>query len=561
MANELVKQESVMTQMQVLGYLPWLRQLGVLVGLAASVAIGVAVVLWSQTPSYRVLYGSLADKDQARIVEELQKLNIAYKIDTASGALMIPEKDVHNARLKLAAQGLPKGANAGFENMDEKNGFGSSQFMENARYQHALEGELARSIMTLNHVQTARVHLALPRQSAFVRNRQQPSASVVVNLYQGRNLDEGQIAAVVHLVASSVPNLDTSRVTVVDQKGRLLTAQGDTQEFDLTAGKFDYTRRLEESYTRRIENLLTPIIGPGGVRAQVTADVDFTVMEQTQESFKPDPAALRSEQMAEDRTLPGAGVGGIPGALSNQPPGAVSVPETTAASAKPAAQKDGAAPAETAKPAEKNAAELGAATAANTSRRATRNYELDKTISHTRAAPGKLRRVSVAVLVDNRQVLNDDGEVEREPLKAEEITMLTGLIKEAIGFSSERGDTVQVINKPFTTPPEPEELPEIPLLEKPWIWDVGKQLAAGVVVLLLIFFVLRPMLRGLASQPIPPPASAGYPAGGFTAAGHQALPPPGAGGYDASLSTAKSIAAQDPKRVAQVVKNWVASDA
>lgn len=558
MANELVKQESVMTQMQVLGYLPWLRQLGVLVGLAASVAIGVAVVLWSQTPSYRVLYGSLAEKDQARIVEELQKLNIAYKVDTATGALMIPEKDVHNARLKLAAQGLPKGANAGFDTMDEKNGFGSSQFMENARYQHALEGELARSIMTLNHVQTARVHLALPRQSAFVRNRQQPSASVVVNLYQGRNLDEGQIAAVVHLVASSVPNLDTSRVTVVDQKGRLLTAQGDTQEFDLTAGKFDYTRRLEESYNRRIENLLTPIIGPGGVRAQVTADIDFTVTEQTQESFKPDPAALRSEQVAEDRTLPGAGVAGIPGALSNQPPGAASIPETTAASAKAAAPNGETAPA--AKPAEKNAAETGITAAANTSRRATRNYELDKTISHTRAAPGKLRRLSVAVLVDNKQILNEDDELERKPLTAEEITLLTGLIKEAIGFSSERGDTVQVINKPFTTPPEPEELPETPLLEKPWIWDVGKQLAAGVVVLLLIFFVLRPMLRGLASQPIPAPMPGASPPGYAAVAGHPALPP-GAGGYEASLSTAKSIAAQDPKRVAQVVKNWVASDA
>lgn len=562
MANELVKQQSVMTQMQAMSNLPWLRQLGVLIGLAASVAIGVAVVLWAQTPSYRVLYGSLAEKDQAQIAEELQKLNVPFRIDTATGALMVPEKNIQDVRLKLAAQGLPKDANPGFESMDEKNGFGSSAFMENARYQHALEGELARSIMTIDYVQNARVHLALPRQSVFVRNRQQPTASVVVNLYQGRNLDEGQIAAIVHLVASSVPNLDASRVTVVDQKGHLLTrtAQEDMQEFELTADKFDYTRHLEESYIRRIENLLTPIIGEGGVRAQVAADVDFTMTEQTQESFKPDPAALRSEQVAEDRTLPGAGVAGIPGALSNQPPGAVSVPETTTP-AKPAAQNGGTAPAGTVKPAEKNAVETGAMPAVNTSRRATRNYELDKTISHTKAAPGKLRRLSVAVVVDNKQVLNDNDEVERKPLTAEEITLITGLVKEAIGFNSERGDTVQVINKPFTVSPTPEPLPATPLLEKPWLWEVGKQLAAGIVVLLMIFFVLRPMLRGLASQPVAAPAQAGSSAGFAATAGQQALPPGGAGGYDASLNTAKTIAAQDPKRVAQVVKNWVANDA
>ena len=538
--------------------LPWIRQLILLVGLAASVAVGVAVVLWSQTPSYQVLYGSLAEKDQARIAEELQKLNILFKIDTATGAIMVPEKNVHDARLKLAAQGLPKGANAGFDTMDEKSNFGTSQFMENARYQHAQEGELARSIMTINNVQTARVHLALPRQSVFVRNRQQPTASVLVNLYQGRNLDDGQIAAIIHLVASSVPNLDPSRVTVVDQKGRLLTGRENQQEFGLTASQLDYTHRLEDSYIRRIENLLTPIIGPGGVRAQVTVDADFTMTEQTQESFKPDPAALRSEQTAEERTLPGAGVAGIPGALSNQPPGAASVPETTAKAAAP--DKSGKTPAKgVTKTAEADAA---AGIPVNTSKHTTRNFELDKTISHTKAAPGKVRRLSVAVVLDNKQVLNEDGEVERKPLSPEEITMVTGLVKEAIGFNSDRGDTVQVINKPFTVPPEPEPLPEPSFFAKPWLWDVGKQVIAGALVLLLIFFVLRPMLRNVASHPFPvgaaAPAAAPY---GYAGAAPQALPPGGPVSYETSLNAAKAIAAQDPKRVAQVVKNWVASDA
>jgi flagellar M-ring protein FliF len=555
MANEIVPQQSLLYQLHVLSHLPWFRQMGVLIGLAASVAIGVAVVLWSQTPGFHTLYANLEEKDQAAIVEELQKQNIQFKVDAATGALMVPEKDIHEVRLKLAAQGLPKGANSGFEAMDEKNTFGSSTFMENARYQHALEGELARSVMTINNVQSARVHLAVPRQSVFVRNRQQPTASVLVNLYQGRNLEEGQISAIVHLVASSVPNLDASRVTIVDQKGRLLTKQEGAQEFELSASKLDYTHRIEESYARRIESLLTPIIGQGGVRAQVAADIDFTISEETQENFKPDPSALRSEQVSEDRTLPGAGVAGIPGALSNQPPGAVSVPETTA---KPAVAKD-AKGGKNAKPADKAPPET--ASAANTSRRSTRNFELDKTISHTQVAPGKIKRLSVAVVMDDKQTLNADGEAERKSLTPEEITMVTGLVKEVIGFSAERGDTVQVINKPFTAQPAPEPLPETALWEKPWLWDLGKQALGGVLVLVLIFFVLRPMLRGLASQPIPasrmgmaPPSFAG---GGV----QHMLPAGGPQGYEATLTTAKAIATEDPKRAAQVVKNWVGSDA
>jgi len=558
MANEIVPQQSLMYQLQVLSHLPWFRQMGVLIGLAASVAIGVAVVLWSQTPGFHTLYASLEEKDQAAIVEELQKQNIQFKVDAATGALMVPEKDIHEVRLKLAAQGLPKGANSGFDAMDEKSTFGSSTFMENARYQHALEGELARSVMTINNVQSARVHLAVPRQSVFVRNRQQPTASVLVNLYQGRNLEDGQISAIVHLVASSVPNLDASRVTIVDQKGRLLTKQEGTKEFELSASKLDYSHRIEESYAHRIESLLTPIIGQGGVRAQVSADIDFTISEQTQESFKPDPAALRSEQVAEDRTQPGAGVAGIPGALSNQPPGAVSVPETTA---KTAAAKD-AKGGKDAKAADKGAAATAVASEANTSRRSTRNFELDKTISHTQAAPGKIKRLSVAVVVDDKQTLNADGEAERKPLTPEEITMIAGLVKEVIGFSTERGDTVQVINKAFTAQPAPEPLPETAWWQKPGMWDVGKQALGGVLVLVLIFFVLRPMLRGLASQPIPMPrmsmAPPGYAGGGGV---QQMLPSGGPQGYEATLTTAKAIATEDPRRAAQVVKNWVGSDA
>lgn len=549
MANDLIPANDVFSQIQHASRLPLLRQLGLLIGLSASVALGVAVVFWAQTPSYRVLYGNLAERDQAQILTELQKTNIPYKTEPGTGALMVPEKNVHDARLKLAAAGLPRGANTGFELIEEGNHFGASQLMEAARYQRAQEGELARTIMSVNNVQNARVHLAIPKPTAFARNRQQPSASVLVSLYAGRNLDDGQVAAIVHLVASSVPNLDSTRVTIIDQKGRLLTASGKGTEMELTAGQFEHTRKFEETFVRRIEDILTPIIGPGGVKAQVALDMDYTTLEQTQESFKPD-AALRSEQVAEDRSAPGAGVAGIPGALSNQPPGAASVPEGARAQGSTPPAAPAAKPVQT---------ETAAAPAGNSSRRATRNYELDKTISYTRAAPGKLKRLSVAVLVDNKQVLNADGEVERKPLAAEELARLTALVKDAVGFSVERGDSVQILNTPFTTPPEAEEPPEQTLLEKPWLWDVGKQALGGLVVLLIVFGVLKPLLKQIASRPLPDPGAS---LAGASMLSHGAAPGmlAGPGNYEASLNAARSIAAQDPKRAAQVVKTWVSSD-
>lgn len=535
MANELVQSPGLLGSFQAASRLPLLRQLGLLAGLAASIALGVGAVLWSQSPDFRMLYPNLADKDQAQVAAELQKANIPYRLDPATGGVLVPAKHLHDARLKLAAAGLPRGSTGGFELIEEGSSFGTSQLMETARHQRALEGELARTIMAMNHVQAARVHLALPRTSVFARNRQPASASVLVSLHPGRTLDEGQVAAIVHLVAASVPNLDPARVTVADQRGRLFAGAGRAHELALTSTQFEYTRKLEDTYVKRIEDILTPIIGPGGVRAQVAMDIDFTITEQTQERFKPESSVVRSEQIAEERTLPGSGAGGIPGALSNQPPAPATVPEAARAAA---------------------AATVGAAAVAveaNTSRRATRNYELDKTISHTRAAPGQLRRLSVAVVVDNKQVLNDDGEIERQPLAPEEIDRLTALVKDAVGFRADRGDTVQLVNTPFTQPPEPEEPEEPSFLAQPWLWSAGKQALAGLFVFFLVFGVLRPMLKGLASQPVPVTEPGALPSGA-----HAALP--SGASYESHLGTARQVAAQDPRRVAQVVKNWVSAD-
>jgi flagellar M-ring protein FliF len=539
MANELATPQRVVA---LPGLSPALRQLLMLVALAGAVALGVMTAFWAQTPNYGLLYGNLSDKDTSGVLEGLTKANIPYKIDEASGAILVPAKQVHEARLKLASQGLPRGTGVGFELMDEKPMFGNTQFQETARYQRAIEGEIARSITTISNVQSARVHLAIPRASAFVRERESPSASVLLNLYSGRTLEPEQVSAIVHLVAASVPNLPPDRVTVIDQKGKLLTPSEATRDLSNTANQLEYRQRLEGTLARRIEEILTPIAGSGAVKAQVAADLDFTITETARESFNPEARLVRSEQTAEELNAAGAAAGGIPGALSNQPPGAASVPETTAA-AKPGAAPAPAAPAPV-----------------NSSKRATRNYELDKTVSHTKQPTGTVRRLSVAVVVDDSVSFTKKGKAVRKPRSPEELARLTALVKEAVGFEEKRGDSVNVTNAAFSTPP-PAALPEeTPLWKQGWLWDVARQAGGGLLALILLLMVVRPLMRGLQARP----AGAAYATGIAEDRVSLGAPPPASGapsGYEQQLTHARSAAQQDPKRVAQVVKGWVANDA
>lgn len=521
--------------------LPLLRQFGLMAGLAASVAIGVAVVLWSQKPSYRMLYSGLADQDSSAVVQSLQKSGIPYELSDGTGTVLVPADQVHEARLKLAGEGLPKGVGTGFELLDNQKGFGVSQFMENARYQRALEGELAQTITSISSVRAARVHLAIPKQTAFVRSQKKPTASVMVDLYAGRSLDEGQVAAIGHLVAASIPNLDVDQVTIVDQQGRLLTQPDASDDMRLTATQFDYRKRVETYYIKRIEDILTPIAGMGAVKAQVNADLDFTVSEETQESFNPNPPAVRSEQTVDEKVSSGQALGGVPGSLSNQ------APSTTAA------------------PAAAEAATPGGSSV----QRTTRNYEIDKTISHTKRNGAAIKRLSAAVVIDDRTTVNEDGETVREPLGEEEITRITNLVKEAIGFDTERGDSVNVINQSFSLPPAPEETPEPSMFSSLNLWDIAKQALAIAAVGFLIFGVLRPVLRELAAKGKAPlhalPAADGQMAEDQLTLGGGLRPPglpaaAGGGGYDANLNTARTLASQDPKRTAQVVRNWVGAE-
>ncbi|MCP4995231.1 MAG: flagellar basal body M-ring protein FliF [Gammaproteobacteria bacterium] len=521
---------------------PVLRQLGVMVGIAASVAIGVAVVLWSQTPNYSQLYGALAQKDAAEVITALEQAGINYRVDTGTGAVMVASGKVHEARMKLAGQGLPHSDSLGFELLQQETGFGTSRAMEAARFHRALEGELARTISTIGNVLSARVHLATPKQSVFIRQRKKNSASVVLKLYSGRFLEKGQVAAIVQLVASSVPELEASAVTIVDHKGKLLSSRMDSGQMMLSASQFEYTSQLEEHYRTRVEDILTPILGANSVRAQVTADVDFTVTERTSERFNPDLPALRSEQVNEQASRL-SNVQGVPGALSNQPPAAGTAPQV-------AGEATGA---------EDSGSPL------NSSKRATRNYELDKTISHTRLSSSNLERLSVAVVIDQIHALADDGTVTTSERTPEEISRITRLVKEAIGFSNQRGDTVQVISAAFLAPPEPEPLPELEIWEQPWVWDVAKQAGGVILVLVLILFVLKPTMKKLSEPPVihkleESTAHAGE--AGSTGAGSldgqgDTMQLPGPEQYENTLDAARQMVQDDPKRVAQVVKSWL----
>lgn len=537
--------------------LPALRQVGLMIGLAASVALGVAVVLWSQKPNYTLLYANLGSKDAGQVVDALQKAGIAYQVDQTTGAIMVESSKIQHARMQLASDGLPEGGTMGFEMLQKDQGFGTSQFIETARFQHALESELGRTIATLKGVESARVHLAVPKRSVFLRERADPTASVMLHLYSGRSLEEEQVSAIVHLVSSSVPHLAAGNVTVVDQRGNLLSDGGDEEGVSRTSSQFSYNRKLEATYSDRIRQLLEPLVGAGRVRATVNANLDFTVTERTQETYNPDLPALRSEQTSEDRSANANGPSGVPGALANRPPetGTLADPQNPAA-------VQGEAPA--------------ASLPTSSSKRSVRNYELDKTISHTRLATGTIRRLSIAVVIDDKQTVDENDEPVTGPWSDAELARFTTLVKEVVGFDVQRGDSVNVINSSFVPLPDAEPLPEPGLLEQPWIWDVAKQAAGVLGLLVVVFGVLKPVMRSLAvkggqSLPAATAMVAVGADGTPQAVGEDQLSLSGANpqqpqlegpraGYQQNLEMARGVVNEDPKRVAQVVKNWVNED-
>ncbi|TCV94152.1 flagellar M-ring protein FliF [Luteibacter rhizovicinus] len=550
---------SRMGSLKSLAQTPAARQIFLLAGIAAAVAIGIAAVLWSRAPNYGLLYGGLEQKDAAAVTQALQTGNTPYQLSSDGSSIFVPAADVAGIRLKLAGQGLPQGSAA--NSMPQADSpFGMSDMAERTRYQQLLETDLSNTIAGLQSVRAARVHLALPKPSAFIRDNKPASASVVITLYPGRQLDQGQVAAIVHLVAASVPDLDTRQVSVIDQQGNLLTVSDPESAAAIGDNRLRLSSRIEATYTQRVEDLLTPLVGAGKVRAQVFADLDFAKTEKASEVFNHDNPALRSEQTNSDTRHDNASEGGVPGALSNQPPNTVAQP--TAAKPNAGGKAGQTASTQTAPPSQQSSS-------------ATRNYELDRTVSHVTDPAGKVARLSVAVIVDNKQVPDKDGKFKSVPFTPEELERLTTLTKNAVGFSADRGDSVSVINEPFRTLATDDAPVSVPFWEKPGMLDLIKQ-ALGVMVALIVgFFVLRPMMRGLLKPqhaqhsvalegPLPTVSvmvDDDDLATDDVRASHAAkLGSPTMLAYEQKIGLAKRMANENPKQVAQVVKSWVSDD-
>nr|WP_049721813.1 flagellar basal-body MS-ring/collar protein FliF [Gilvimarinus polysaccharolyticus] len=536
------------------GGLTLLRQVGLMLGLAASVAIGFYIVLWSQGEDYRPLYGSLDRLDSAEVVSILEQNQIPYKIEPSTGALLVTSDNIHTARLKLAEVGIGQNQSVGFELLEKEQALGTSQFIENARYQRSLEGELARTITSIHSVRSARVHLATPKRSVFVRDARKPTASVFLEVFPGRDVDPKQVKAIANMVASSISELQSEDVTVVDQYGNLLSVGEESPELILADKQRQYTLNLEDKLANRVSSILAPVVGAGNFHAEVSADVDFTAVEQAAEAFDNAEPVLRSEQTQNETRLGDSSIGGIPGALSNQPPVDGQAPQV----AEPATTADG-----------------GTIVPQHNRENITRNYEVDRTISYTRRQQGNIERLSVAVVLDNKRAINAEGETTSEPWSDAELERFGILVRDAVGFSAARGDSVNVINSAFIER-EPTEFDtlEVPWWQQPWLTPYIKPMVGFLLIMALIFGLLRPVLKTIArtgsrsadeeeARQLAALEAAGL--GGDSAnsvtltGGAVALPGPEEG-YEQQLNAIKGLVAEDPGRVAQVVKSWINKD-
>jgi flagellar M-ring protein FliF len=531
--------------------LPGRTRWSAVAGAAALLAVVVAMAFSARDSDYRPLFPNLSEKDGGQVIDKLAQLNIPYRFSEGGSTVMVPAGKVHELRMKLAAAGLPAGSaggNSGYELLD-KNTFGQTQGQERMKMQRAIEGELTTSIQSLESVKTARVHLALPQQNGFFREQQKPSASVVLTLHPGRTLDRGQIAGIVRVVSGSVPELTAKSVSVIDSTGALLSAPSEDETQGLDAQQLQYRRDIEAGHLKRVLDLLEPVLGRDNVRASVTAEVDFSQVMKTDEAYRPnqgaDTKAAVREQRSEESNLPGAnGVGGVPGATSNQPP----VPATAPING----------PAQTLQAANGNA-NTGAG--AGRKEAATR-FEVDKTVTVTRNSAGTVRRLSAAVVVNHRSSTGPKGKTITTPLTDKEIEQLTALVQQGIGFNAERGDIVKVVNTPFRVEATPQA-EEVPLWQQRWLVDLLKTAAAplalALVALVIVLALIRPALKVMLSPPKPE-------LGGSVnevVSGDADLPAPDApallsnNARNSKLEAARAIARENPAAVAQIVQNWV----
>ena len=536
--------------------LPWVRQLGLMIGVAAVITFAVLLVIWSQDPEYKPLYSNLDAAEATQVAQVLEAAGLSFIVEADTGMVLVPAGDLHAARMQVAASDILASQVEGYLLLDQEQELGTSQFMETARYRRAIEGELARTITSINSVKSARVLLAIPKRSVFVRDARKPSASVFVELVAGRELESHQVKAIMQLVANSVSEMAKSEVSIVDQKGNLLSDIEDKSVLGATEKQFQFAQKIEKELSDKINRILNPILGETKYNSQVSADIDFTWVEETEEMFNPDLPAVRSEETMEEMRT-GSGQGGIPGALSNEPPGAGNAPEQALGAG----------------------GDIGGQSSRQR-KQATRNYELDRSISHTRHQVGRTTRLTVAVVLDDMQIADPEtGEFSSQPWPEETIERLTVLVQDAIGFDQNRGDRVTIVNESFLQT-EKIELIEPGFWTEPWFIAITKQVIVALLVIFLTFFALRPvlgMLAGpsaedrmkelLAGQELERLAEAELEQEEemmqetVTLSGGEELLLPGPGEvYARQLDAIKNLVQENPGKVALVVKGWVSAE-
>ena len=524
--------------------MPAVRQLVLVFALAGSVALAVAAVLWMQSPDYRPVTAITSAFQASEIAAVLESEGIGHKVDERSGMILVPQEHLYEARMKLAGAGSVDGRQLGYELLDQEQGFGVSQFMELARHRRSVEGELARSISTITAVESARVLLATPKATTFLRDRRQTTASVTVRLAPGQALSRNQVRGITNLVAGAVPELKPENVAVVDQSGKLLSNAEEDESLEQSERQLQYVARIERQLQDKVRNILLPTVGPNRFSAEVTAAVDFTRSEQAAELFDAEPQAVRSEQIVAEENVGEPGPGGVPGVLTNQPPETQPQPGAVAEAADPVVRRSRS--------------------------EATRNFEMDRTVSYVQNGVGEVKRLAVSVVVDDLPaVAAETGETAGEPWTEAELARLTTLVKSAVGFDETRGDVVSVINSPFYSA-APDVVDTLPFWTQSWFFELMKQTLGALVLLGLVFGLLRPLFKNLSNagasvkeqqrlaslariepgqMAVPGAATAGYLSGGGYG-----------GGYANRVDAVRGLVEEDPGRVAQVVKHWVSSD-
>lgn len=526
--------------------MPVVRQLALLIAIAGSVAVGLVAVLWMQSPDFRPISGVHTVQQAGEVAALLDSNGIPHRIDDRTGMILVPQEQFHTVRMMLANAGQLDSGPAGYELLDEDQGFGVSQFMELARHRRSVEGELSRSISSLDAVQSARVLLATPKSTTFLRDRRKPSASVSVRLKPTHTLTAPQIRGITNLVAAAVPELAAEDVAVVDQRGNLLSVDEEDLELAASERQLTYIAKVERQLQNKVGGLLQPVVGADRFGVQITADVDFTRSEQAEELYNPTQSSIRSERRSEEKNFADTGAQGVPGALTNQPPETERTTEVIS--------------------------DTGGAVPAMSRTESTRNYEIDRTVAYTQRAVGSISRLTISVVVDDLPSIDpESGETVMTPWTEQDLAQLTESVKSAVGFTEARGDLVSVVNRSFFAP-EAELLEAAPFWTEAWFLDLMKQVLVGLFILILGFGFLRPLFRNLSQAGVAVqernslamtqlnhmqsggvPIDPNRPAAGM-------LMPAGSGGYEAKVDAVRGLVAEDPGRVAQVVKHWVSND-